>query len=62
MSNILDLVFEEVSTKVPNHYRLDGWIGRKYCSLLFPIRFSMSQAQKIIRRKLGLMPEDWTER
>ena len=58
MSKVLDLVFEKIPTKVPKHYRLDGRIGRKYCALLFPIGVPRRQAQKIIRRKLGLFPID----
>ena len=57
-----DLVFKEIPIKIPDHYRLDGMIGRKYCALLFPIGFPNHQAQKIIRRRLGMLPEDWTER
>lgn len=65
MSKAFEPVIEEIATKIPDHYRIDGWIGRvcrKYCSLLFPIGFPKHLAHKIIRRRLGLLPEDWTER
>ena len=65
MSKAYKPVIEEIPTKVPDHYRLDGRIGkvcRKYCCLLFPIGFPKYRAYKIIRRRLGLVPEDITER
>ena len=62
MSKAFRPVFEEIAIKVPGHYRIDGTIGRKFCSSLFPIGFPKHLAQKTIRRRLGLLPEDWTER
>ena len=62
---IFKLKYEQISTKVPDHFRLDGWTTgikqRKFCSLLFPKRFSMCLAIKIIRRKLSVVSLDYGE-
>ena len=66
MIKTLDIVYEEIPTKVPEHYRLDGRTTgiehRKVCGLLFPIGFPKYQAQKMIRRKMGFLPLDWDSR
>jgi len=60
MSNVVNLIYEEVPIKVPDHYRLDGWLTgvthRKFCALLFPVGFSRLEAMRIIRKELGLFP------
>ena len=62
---ILKIIYKSVAIKIPGYYRLDGWTtgitNRKLCCLLFPIGFPVYKAQKIIRRKLGMVPEDITE-
>lgn len=59
----LELKYEEVPTKVPEHFRLDGWTTgvehRRFCALLFPKGISISLAMKIIRRKLGMVSLEW---
>ena len=57
MRKTFDIEYEEIPTKVPDNYRLDGKIGRKYCASMFPVGFSISEAMKIIRLKLGIFPE-----
>lgn len=48
----------------PDEYRLDGWqtgvIERKYCSMAFPIGFSLRIAMATIRRRLGMLPLEIT--
>jgi len=57
MSKPFEVIYEEVPTKVPDHYRLDGRIGMTYCALMFPKGLPLHRAMKIIRRRLGLI--DW---
>lgn len=63
MPKTLELKYEEVPIKLADHFRLDGWTTgithRRFCSLLFPIGFSMNLAMKIIRRKLGMLSLDY---
>ncbi len=57
----LEVKYEIIETSIPDEYRLDGWQtgvkDRKYCSLMFPVGFSLSVAMAIIRRRLGILPE-----
>lgn len=57
--SILEVKYEIVPTRILGEYRLDGWQTgvkqRKFCSMLFPEKFSLNKAMNIIRRRLTML-------